>query len=146
MIHLLLKSKPLSQIVLITDALYPAKTDLSQSPELYLDKCFYRKSDNVIAGSAMTMIDSIKNLVSWGLPIEHAVRMCSANPAQILKIQNKGIISKGIAETYGGTEFIKQYQKTILIDGLRYNDLASIKNLINIYDAFTSFAATKFAV
>lgn len=49
-------------------------------------------------------------------------------------LYDKGIISKGIAETYGGTEFIKQYQKTILIDGLRYNDLASIKNLINAYN------------
>ena len=38
------------------------------------------------------------------------------------------------AEQYGGTEFIKQYQKTQLIDGLRYNDLASIKNLINAYN------------
>jgi hypothetical protein len=47
---------------------------------------------------------------------------------------DKGIISKSVAEKYGGTEFIKQYQKTQLIDGLRYNDLASIKNLINAYN------------
>ena len=47
---------------------------------------------------------------------------------------DKGIISKNVAEKYGGTEFIKQYQKTQLIDGLRYNDLASIKNLINAYN------------
>ena len=47
---------------------------------------------------------------------------------------DKGIISKNVAEEYGTTEFLKQYQKTQLVDGLRYNDLASIKNLINAYN------------
>ncbi|MBR1948933.1 MAG: N-acetylglucosamine-6-phosphate deacetylase [Alphaproteobacteria bacterium] len=95
LIHLLLKSKPLSQIVLITDALYPAKTDLSQSPELYLDKCFYRKEDNVINGSAISMLDGFRNLVNWGIPIEKVVRMASTNPAQILKQKNKGLLLPG---------------------------------------------------
>ena len=95
LIHLLLKSKPLSQIVLITDALYPAKTDLSQSPELYLDKCFYRKEDNVINGSAISMLDGFRNLVNWGVPIEKVVRMASTNPAQIMRQQNKGLLLPG---------------------------------------------------
>ena len=95
LIHLLMKSKPLSQIVLITDALYPAKTDLSQSPELYLDKCFYRKEDNVINGSAISMLDGFKNLVNWGVPIEKVVRMASTNPAQIMKQKNKGLLLPG---------------------------------------------------
>ena len=95
LIHLLMKSKPLSQIVLITDALYPAKTDLSQSPELYLDKCFYRKEDNVINGSAISMLDGFRNLVNWGVPIEKVVRMASTNPAQILKQKNKGLLLPG---------------------------------------------------
>lgn len=95
LIHLLMKSKPLSQIVLITDALYPAKTDLSQSPELYLDKCFYRKEDNVINGSAISMLDGFRNLVSWGVPIEKVVRMASTNPAQIMKQKNKGLLLPG---------------------------------------------------
>jgi N-acetylglucosamine-6-phosphate deacetylase len=92
LITLLLKSKPLSQIVLITDALYPAKTDLSKTPELYLDKCFYRKKDNVINGSAISMLDGFRNLVSWGIPIEKAVRLASVNPAQIMKQKNKGLL------------------------------------------------------
>ncbi|MBE6468038.1 MAG: N-acetylglucosamine-6-phosphate deacetylase [Alphaproteobacteria bacterium] len=95
LIHLLMKSKPLSQIVLITDALYPAKTDLSQSPELYLDKCFYRKEDNVINGSAISMLDGFRNLVNWGVPIEKVVRMASTNPAQIMRQQNKGLLLPG---------------------------------------------------
>ena len=95
LIHLLLKSKPLSQIVLITDALYPAKSDVSQNNELYLDKCFYRKKDNVISGSAISMLDGFKNLVHWGVPIEKVVRMSSTNPAQIMKQKNKGLLLPG---------------------------------------------------
>ncbi len=95
LINLLLKSKPLSQIVLITDALYPAKTDLSKTPDLYLDKCFYRKEDNVINGSAISMLDGFRNLISWGVPIEKAVRMASTNPAQIMKQKNKGLLIPG---------------------------------------------------
>jgi len=49
-------------------------------------------------------------------------------------LYNKGIISKHIAEQFGGTEFIEQFQKTQLIDGLRHNDLESIQNLINAYN------------
>ena len=86
-------------MVVVTDSLKPTKQKADKlyanNEEVYLDKCFYRKSDNVIAGSAMTMIDSIKNLVSWGLSVEQAVQMSSANPAQILRIPNKGIIAPG---------------------------------------------------
>ena len=95
LIHLLMKSKPLSQIVLITDALYPTKTDLSPSSELYLDKCFYRKEDNVINGSAISMLDGFRNLVNWGIPIEKVVRMASTNPAQIMKQKSKGLLLPG---------------------------------------------------
>ena len=95
LIDLLIKSKPLSQIVLITDALYPAKTDLSKTPDLYLDKCFYRKEDNVINGSAISMLDGFRNLVSWGVPIEKAVRMAATNPAQIMKQKTKGLLIPG---------------------------------------------------
>ena len=87
LIQLLLKSKPLSQIVLITDALYPAKTDLSQTPDLYLDKCFYKKESNVINGSAISMLDGFRNLVSWGIPIEKAIRLAATNPAQIFSLK-----------------------------------------------------------
>ncbi len=95
LIALLLKSKPLSQIVLITDALYPAKSNLSQDSELYLDKCFYRKEDKVINGSAISMLDGLRNLVNWGVPIEKAIRLASTNPAQIMKQANKGLIIPG---------------------------------------------------
>lgn len=95
LIQLLLKSKPLSQIVLITDALSPAKTNLEQTPDLYFDKCFYRKSDNVINGSGISMLDGFRNLISWGISIEKAVRMVSTNPAQIMGQKTKGLLIPG---------------------------------------------------
>lgn len=95
LVNLLLKCKPLSQIVMITDSLYPAKTDLSSAPDLYLNKCFYRKKDNVMNGSAISMLDGFRNLVSWGIPIEKAVRMTSTNPAQIMKQKQIGLLIPG---------------------------------------------------
>jgi len=95
LIHLLLKSKPLSQIVLITDALPPAKTILPENSDLYLDKVFYRKKDNVINGSAISMLDGVKNMISYGIPIEKVVRMSCTNPAQIMKQTNIGMLLAG---------------------------------------------------
>ncbi len=95
LIHLLLKSKPLSQIVLITDALSPAKTVLPADSELYLDKVFYRKKDNVINGSAISMLDGFRNLVSYGIPIEKVARMACTNPAQIMRQTDIGLLLPG---------------------------------------------------
>lgn len=95
LIQLLMKSKPLSQLVLISDALKPAKTVLAEDSELYFDKCFHRKSDGVIVGSAISLLDGFKNLVSFGIPREKAIRLASGNPAQIMKQNTKGIIAPG---------------------------------------------------
>lgn len=99
LIKLLNNIKPHNKLVLVTDALKPTKQKAEKlyanNEEVYLDKCFYRKEDNVIAGSALTMIDGVKNLVSWGLPQEQAVKMASTNPASVHKIPNKGQIVPG---------------------------------------------------
>lgn len=95
LLQLLLKSKPLSQIVLVTDAFKLAQTALPENSEYYLDKCFYRKKDNVIIGSAISMLDGLRNLVSCGISIEKAVRMACTNPAQIMKQKNKGLLLPG---------------------------------------------------
>ena len=99
LIKLLVDIKPHDKLVLVTDSLKPTKQKadklFANNEEVYLDKCFYRKSDNVIAGSALTMIDGVKNLVSWGLSHEQAIKMASTNPANIHKIPNKGQIAPG---------------------------------------------------
>lgn len=99
LIKLLVNIKPHDKLVLVTDSLKPTKQKaekpFANNEEVYLNKCFYRKSDNVIAGSALTMIDGIKNLAAWGLPLEQAVKMASTNPALVHHIAHKGQIAPG---------------------------------------------------
>lgn len=99
LIKLLVQYKPIDKLVMVTDSLKPTKQNArvlyANNEEVYLDKCFYRKSDNVIAGSALTMIDGFKNLIDWGLNYEQAIHMASTNPAAIMKQQSKGNIAPG---------------------------------------------------
>ena len=92
LIQLLMKSKPLSQLVLITDSLKYAKAEIPADADFYFDQCFKRKADNVIIGSGITMLDGFKNLVSYGIPPEKAIRMASVNPAKIMQQPHKGLI------------------------------------------------------
>ena len=92
LIQLLMKSKPLSQLVLITDSL---KYEIPADADFYFDQCFKRKADNVIIGSGITMLDGFKNLVSYGIPPEKAIRMASVNPAKIMQQPHKGLIIPG---------------------------------------------------
>ncbi|MBQ8671699.1 MAG: N-acetylglucosamine-6-phosphate deacetylase [Alphaproteobacteria bacterium] len=98
-IKFLLTCKSLDKVVLVTDALKPTKQKkkklLANGEEVYLDKCFYRKSDNAIAGSALTMLDSVRNIVSYGFNFEQTVRMASTNPARIMKKDHLGVIAPG---------------------------------------------------
>ncbi len=99
LVKFLVTCKSLDKIVLVTDALKPTKQRkkplIANNEEVYLDKCFYRKSDNVIAGSALTMIDSVKNIVSYGFTVEQAIHMASTNPARILRLNHLGLITPG---------------------------------------------------
>ena len=97
---LLLQNKPVDKIVLVTDGLKP--TEQKEGPfyanneEVYFkDGIFYRKSDNVIAGSGLTMIRGIKNLVMEGFSLNNAVKTASLNPAQIMRYNNQGAIIPG---------------------------------------------------
>ena len=39
------------------------------------------KEDKVIAGSALTMLKAVQNLVKWGYPLEYALQAANTNPA-----------------------------------------------------------------
>lgn len=95
LIKLLMQSKPIDKLVLVTDALRLTKTDISEDEDLYFDKCFYRKSNNVIIGSDITMLDGVKNMVSYGVTHEQAIQMAATNPATIMRQTQKGIIAPG---------------------------------------------------
>lgn len=102
LVKLLLKEKPVDKVVLITDALRPTKQKcgclLANKREVYLtdENIFRHKDDDVIAGSASTMISGIQNLSGWGISMEQALRMASTNPATVLRMDKTGALIPGM--------------------------------------------------
>ncbi|MBP3710047.1 MAG: N-acetylglucosamine-6-phosphate deacetylase [Treponema sp.] len=98
---LLQKDKTSDKLVLVTDALSPTEvwTDrplfANGEEVVFKGGCFHRKSDDVIAGSALTMIRGVKNLVSFGFPPCDAIKCAAANPARIMRFQKKGMLVPG---------------------------------------------------
>ena len=97
---LLLKDKPIEKIVLVTDALKP--TEQAKGPffangaeVIFRDGVFRRKADEIINGSALTMIMGVKNLVNSGFSLNEAIKTSSFNPAQIMNYRNKGAMIPG---------------------------------------------------
>lgn len=101
LVNLLRKNKPMNNIVMVTDALRPTQqtegTLIANGEEVYLDdKIFKRTKDDVIAGSSLLMINGIRNLVDWGVPIHDAIRMASTNPARLIdQHKHKGSLLPG---------------------------------------------------
>lgn len=84
-VQLFLRQKDPSKVFLITDALTPTgkKEGFSSSQKVILEGgVFVREKDGVIAGSALTMLEAVQNLVKWGYPLEYALMAASTNPAK----------------------------------------------------------------
>ncbi|MCL2887813.1 MAG: N-acetylglucosamine-6-phosphate deacetylase [Elusimicrobia bacterium] len=84
------------KIVLVTDALRPtaqsAGEKLANNERVdFKDGAFRRVTDGVIAGSALTMIDGVKNLVSYGFKLQNAVAAASINPASLIGLKNHAV-------------------------------------------------------
>ena len=118
---LLIRNKPIDKIFMITDALKATEQKtgvlMSNGAELVLhDGAFHRKSDDVIAGSALTMMKGIKNLVEFGFSLEDAIKTASINPAQVMRYKNKGAIIPGHDADL--TVFDREYNvKLVMIGG-----------------------------
>ena len=90
-----LKNK--NKIVLITDSLTPSgkKSGLANGEKVILKNgVFVRKKDGVIAGSALTMAQGVKNLIAWGISPEIAFLCATNNPAKLFNI-SQGVFKKG---------------------------------------------------
>ena len=84
-VQLFLNQKTASKVFVVTDALTPTgkKEGLSNGQKVKLQGgVFVRSSDKVIAGSALTMLKAVQNLVNWGYPLEYALQAASTNPAK----------------------------------------------------------------
>lgn len=118
LIRLLLRDKPQSKVVLVTDALKPTEQErcplYANGEEVVLqDGVFHRKSDGVIAGSCLTMIDGVRNLVDWGVAVEAAVEMAASNPARIVGLGKRGLLVPG-------------YEADLVVFGKDFSVLASM--------------------
>ncbi len=94
-IRLLKRDKPS-----VTDGLKP--TEQAKGPffangeeVVFHDGAFHRKIDDVFAGSSLTMIRGVQNLVQFGFSLEEAVRAASTNPSQVMRFTGKGSIVPG---------------------------------------------------
>ena len=98
---MLAQNKPMDKIVLVTDSLkctgQETEPFFANGEEMvFAGGLFRRKEDDVIAGSAITMIQGIENLVKFGFSLENAVRAASSNPAALMGYAKKGLISPGM--------------------------------------------------
>ena len=58
-------------------------------------------TDGTIAGSSAKLFDCVKNAVSFGIPLEDAVKVASLNPARAAGIDNVcGVIQEGRAADF----------------------------------------------
>lgn len=89
------------RLYLVTDAVAPAGTNMESfifegKKVFHKDgKCF--DENGTLGGAAITMIESVKNLVSHvEISLEEAVRMATLYPAKAIKVDDRyGLIKKG---------------------------------------------------
>jgi len=99
-VNFLRRIKPIQNIILVTDALLP--TGQTQGPfiangeEVIFDKAWKRATDGVIAGSALTMLKGLQNLVDFGFTLPQAVACGSTHPARLLGLKTKGTLAVGM--------------------------------------------------
>ncbi|MDR0600228.1 MAG: N-acetylglucosamine-6-phosphate deacetylase [Treponema sp.] len=125
---LLQRDKPIDKIVLITDGLKPTAQErgpffANGEEVVFHDGLFHRKMDDVIAGSGLTMIQGVKNMVKFGFSLEDAVKTATSNPAQVMRYTRKGTIIPGMDADL--TVFDEDYAvRAVLVGGeVKYQNL-----------------------
>lgn len=115
--------KPPQQIALVTDALKPTGQEkgpfYANGEEVILDGGVWkRKADNVIAGSALTMLKGVQNLVRFGFTLAQAAACAAAVPARLLGLNTRGQVAPGMRADL--TLFDKDFHlKAVFINGER---------------------------
>ncbi len=103
LVKMLLREKPLDNIVMITDSLKPTKQRtgpmLANGMECTVgdDGAFISVKDppDLFIGSGLTMLQGMKNAVDWEIPIQQASQMSSTNPARIYSFTKQGMLVPG---------------------------------------------------
>ncbi len=100
MIKIIIKCKPLDTIYIISDSMSAAhlgdgEYELSNQKVIVKNNCARTLKGN-LAGSLITMLDGVKNMVSIGVKLENALQFATYNQAKLLNMTNKiGVIKDG---------------------------------------------------
>ncbi|MFA6845884.1 MAG: N-acetylglucosamine-6-phosphate deacetylase [Sphaerochaetaceae bacterium] len=99
LVKLLFREKPISNVVMITDSLKPTKqrtgTLIANGVKAMLNEqgAWVSADDpTLFLGSALTLLKAVRNVISWGVPLQQAVQMTSTNPARIYGFKNLGML------------------------------------------------------
>lgn len=92
-VRMLWRSVGAERLCLISDGV-----DGDPSGELVRDGTVLRRPDGRLAGSALTLADSIPLTAGWGIPLEQSVRMASTTPARVAgRDADLGVLQPGAA-------------------------------------------------
>lgn len=88
-----------------------------------------------LAGSAITMLDAFRNLVSLGLSIPEASEMCSTRQAEYLDLSDFGRLAPGKTASFVVLDQALDLQEVWIVDKQRVGDIgrineADVKRLI----------------
>ena len=99
LVKLLLREKPVSHVVMVTDALKPTKQTNGKLEAIGMEAAMSpqgawvsAKNPDLLLGSALTLLKALKNVVSWGVSMQDAVQMTSTNPARIYGFRDQGML------------------------------------------------------
>ncbi len=99
LVKLLLREKPVSHVVMITDSLKPTKQKsgipTANGMEAMLSPSgawVSAKDPDLLLGSALTLLKAFQNAASWGISLQDIVQMTSTNPARIYGFRDQGML------------------------------------------------------
>ncbi len=102
LIKMLLRDKPLDNIVMVTDSLKPTKQRTGPCMANGIpckvggDGAFIAlENPDLFLGSGLTMLQGFRNMLKWEIPIQQASQMSSTNPARIYNFAKQGMLVPG---------------------------------------------------
>jgi len=81
---------------------------------VYVDDGAVRLSDGTLAGSVLTMDAAVRNLVSFGVGLPHAVHAASTAPARLLGREDLGVLRPGAAANIAVLDDELEVQRTVV--------------------------------
>ena len=100
-VNLVLKTKPLDKIILVSDAVRALGLTEGQytlgGQDIMVEKGTARLANGSLAGSVLWLNDALRNICTWcDLPLADGVKLITENPARYLGLENKiGSLAEG---------------------------------------------------